>query len=368
MHIDWHWIWQRPQALAATLSQRFDLSVVYRLNPYRSQLSKNPHRFSCLPLIPIPERLFGSLSHGINKLYVRLLMLLRKPDILWVTYPDLMPVLPLKAVAQCVVVYDCMDNPEGFAASPDERTRILQKENRLLENADLVICSSEMLLERIKKKSPRSDTLLVRNGLSPEMLSSAKKSRNDNTNGKPTGKNNPFVELCYFGTISEWMDWDLLLSLLRHVPELRINLIGPTESPLPHHHERLFCHPPVPHEQLQAAVQDYDAFIMPFKVNGLTKGVDPVKLYEYLATGKPVISVRYPEVERFRPFVHFFSSANECLDLVGQLKSGKLRAAPMDDVMAFLEENTWGKRTEAVAEKLLQRIEEKSSRSGSCDT
>ena len=368
MHIDWHWIWQRPQALAATLSQRFDISVLYRLNPYRSQLSRNPHRFSCLPLVPIPERLFGSLSHGINKLYVRLMMLLRKPDVLWVTYPDLLPVLPLKACAQCVVVYDCMDNPEGFTSSPDDSARISQQENRLLENADLVICSSEMLLERIKEKSPRSNTLLVRNGLSPEMLSAAEGYRHGNSSGQPDGENHPFVELCYFGTISEWMDWNLLLSLLNRVPELRIHLLGPTESPPRHHHERLYCHPPVPHEQLPAAVQDYDAFIMPFKINALTKGVDPVKLYEYLATGKPVLSVRYPEVERFSPYVHFFSSPTECLDLVGQLKGGKLRAAPRDDIMAFLEQNTWEKRTKAVAEELIQRIGEKSSRSGSCDT
>ena len=48
----------------------------------------------------------------------------------------------------------------------------------------------------------------------------------------------------------------------------------------------------------------FDACLIPFKVNSITEATDPVKMYEYLSAGKPVVSVALSELEPFREYLY----------------------------------------------------------------
>lgn len=158
--------------------------------------------------------------------------------------------------------------------------------------------------------------------------------------------------LTFVGTVAAWLDGELLLAALERFPDLTVFLFGPREVPLPEH-PRLRQMGPVPHDQVFTVMDRSDALIMPFRVTELVRGVDPVKLYEYVFSGKPAIAVDYPETQKFADFVHLYREGEELMTLLQRLLNGTL--APkrtLQECRSFALANTWKKRTGVVVRLL----------------
>jgi glycosyltransferase involved in cell wall biosynthesis len=126
-------------------------------------------------------------------------------------------------------------------------------------------------------------------------------------------------------------------------------VIGPIDLVQTPMHARLIFRGVVPHEKLPDVLNGVQAFIMPFKVTPLVEGVDPVKLYEYLAFGKEVIAVRYPEIERFEKFVHLYTSNEHAFTLFKKLSNKVLEQKNrINTTSEFLKQNTWSTRAAAL--------------------
>ena len=81
--------------------------------------------------------------------------------------------------------------------------------------------------------------------------------------------------------------------------------------------------------------------------------VDPVKLYEYVYFGKPIVSVWYPEIARFEPFVEFYRTADELVEVLKRVSTeGYCRKYTERQRLQFLAENSWDRRAEAVRDIL----------------
>jgi hypothetical protein len=105
--------------------------------------------------------------------------------------------------------------------------------------------------------------------------------------------------------------------------------------------------PPVRHAELARVATSPHALLLPFRVDELTRAVDPVKLYEYVALGKPILASYWPAIERFRPFVTFYRDAVHFVDLV---RSRNVPAPPSAEARAaFLAPQSWRARAEAFA-------------------
>jgi hypothetical protein len=83
---------------------------------------------------------------------------------------------------------------------------------------------------------------------------------------------------------------------------------------------RVRIDPPLAHDRLGVAAARGDALLLPFRVDELTRAVDPVKLYEYIALGKPILSAHWDGLERFAPFVTFYR------DVAGLARMVRMRA------------------------------------------
>lgn len=226
------------------------------------------------------------------------------------------------------VIYDCMDDISAFTTesrSDDER--------QLMKSADLVVVTSA-LLEREARKYARN-VALIRNGCDYEHFAS--------TQSTP----GPRKVIGYYGAISDWFDIALIATLAKRRPDWDFLLIGATYGAnlLP-----LGDLPNVtlpgeqPYAELPRWLGGMDVCIIPFKRIPLTEATNPVKVYEMLAAGKPVVSTPIPEVAALAPLVRLASDAEE-------FEREILAAFADDDVevrRAFAREQTWEKRFDAL--------------------
>jgi uncharacterized SAM-binding protein YcdF (DUF218 family) len=104
----------------------------------------------------------------------------------------------------------------------------------------------------------------------------------------------------YVGGIHQWIDFPLLASVARQLPEVSFALVGPVQCDvsalkLPNIHllgKR-------PHDELPRYLKAFDAGLVPYRLTDYTANVYPTKLNEYLAMGMPVVATDLPEIRRF---------------------------------------------------------------------
>jgi hypothetical protein len=150
------------------------------------------------------------------------------------------------------------------------------------------------------------------------------------------------LALAYFGTIDRWLDRTALEETLRACPEVSIRLIGPNASGYVPPDARMAIEPPIPHAMLAASIATSDMMLLPFVVTDLIRAVDPVKLYEYVALGKPILSAYWPELERFRGYVTFYGDVPE---FVRRIATRSVPAPPSATERAtFLAPHAWQAR------------------------
>jgi glycosyltransferase involved in cell wall biosynthesis len=142
-----------------------------------------------------------------------------------------------------------------------------------------------------------------------------------------------------FGVIDARLDASLVMALARAMPEATIVLLGPVDRDVRHLATWSNVRLPgaVPYDALPAEAARFDVCILPYVVDASTTSINPLKLKEYLATGKPVVSTPLPEAERLRPFVRV-AAADAFVDAV----AAALRdPTPAPGLEAFLADESW---------------------------
>lgn len=228
------------------------------------------------------------------------------------------------------VLYDCMDLHSGFSTV---RRAMVRQEEELLSGADVVIATSAALEQHALRK--RADVLLLRNGCDFEHFASTARAKNV----RPV--------IGYYGAIADWFDASLVAELATRRPDWDFVLVGSTYngdvSRLAH-----LSNVSLPGEEAYEALPEwlsrFDVAIIPFKRTPLTEATNPVKIYEMLAAGKPVVSVPIPEVAALVPLVRIASSAAEFEREIASALSFDADAA--EARRAFAREQTWQHRFE----------------------
>jgi glycosyltransferase involved in cell wall biosynthesis len=238
------------------------------------------------------------------------------------------------------VVYDCMDLHAGFA---NVRRAEVAHEAALLAAADVVTVSSAMLERRAREH--RDDVVMVRNGCDYEHFAATEARRNV----RPV--------IGFYGAISDWFEDSLVAELAKRRPDWDFVLVGSTWGGRVAKLRRL-ANVSLPGEQPYAALPEwlggFDVAIIPFRRLPLTEATNPVKVYEMLASGKPVVSVPLPEVVPLAPLVRLASSAAEF--------ERQIEAALAEDPgaaearRAFAREQTWERRFEVLAAAITNRF------------
>ncbi len=347
MNVDWSWIRQRPHILAQLLNQHYDLTVLYPqylTRPWRRQkgTSKPP---KCKGIFQIP---FSDRVDILEKLECQIIKKafkhLGEYDMVWLSTPLYIEFIPDEYKG--FILYDDMDDIVSIQTNFRLAKRLEQAQETIWSRSNIVFVSSRYLFNHLPP-DVQSKAFLIRNGAFYRQLHPV-------SPGKSLKHN---YSIGYIGTISEWFDFSLLQSCLKTYPALRAELYGPNIVSVPSL-PRLHHHGIIEHSKLFESVENIDCLIMPFIINKITLAVDPVKLYEYISFGKCIISVHYPEIDRFEPFVYFYETENQLLALLGDLISRGFPPKYNSDMQKqFLSQNSWEQRVSDIDKALTELLQ-----------
>ena len=339
MHVDIRWISQRPHFLSAAFSKNHKLYRIYQRANRRQSLSSND--LSGLPLFRLPGRsipIIAMLDRVLLAVQQFFYLIFIRPDVVIISAPDLFT--PIFNWMKIDVSYDCMD--DMLALANTQRQLNIQKNSEviLVNNAIAIFASSNHLADVLKARYPLSEDkiIVVRNAFGGEILSAGR---------SPLIIKN--ISLGYFGTISNWFDLQLVEHFLNKNSGGTISLAGPLEIDLPER-EGIHYLGVLPHNKLVVFGEISNVMVMPFVVNDLIRSVDPVKIYEYINLGLPIVSPYYEELDYYKGFLEFYSSPDEFIAAIQRGFSG--RKYTESQRAAFLRENTWQSRADEILNAL----------------
>ncbi|MEW6499716.1 MAG: glycosyltransferase, partial [Cyanobacteriota bacterium] len=243
--------------------------------------------------------------------------------------------LKLKKLFGWKLVYDCMDHIAGFSNTTAE---ILALETALSQSSDLVITTSRLLLTEQSKHN--TNCIFVPNASEFDHFRFP-------FSGVPVAiKDIPHPVIGYYGAIADWFDTHLIAEIAKAAPNWSIVLIGDTcfsnlapIADLPNIHllgEQ-------PYQILPSYLHQFDVCIIPFKKTPLTDSTNPVKLFEFLSAGKPVVATDLNELGFYQDHIRLASSLGEWMAAIQQaLEDYSPEKIQMR--MDFARENTWEER------------------------
>lgn len=354
--IDWHFRTQRPQHLAIALAKKghrvfyisnnfadnaasgFNVEALDdsgRLFQVNLNLVGSPQIYHAMPSREQAEDIRSSLSALLGwTRSTRCMSFVQHPY--WLE--------PAQCLPNMQLVYDCMDHHGGFE---DNAASILAAERELIERSDLLVVTSQWLHDELKEKA--RNIAMVRNATEyghfcerPESAFSDAKRR------KVIG---------YYGAIAEWFDVDLLRKVAQDNPDALVLMIGRDTSNVATQVSGLgnirFVGE-VAYRELPFWLHGFDVCLLPFRVIPLTLATNPVKVYEYLSAGKPVVSVDLPEMAQFEGLVRLASDHDRFLAQVRSALDEQLSGdSTMErDRKEFAARQTWLHRAASLDEAM----------------
>jgi hypothetical protein len=287
---------------------------------------------------------------------------------IWIYHPFQMGYMGL--VGEIVTVYENYDEiSEGKSISPREKTWIQQLEQRLLRQVDVVFATAVKLVEA--KKVYNSNIHFM-----PEAVDFALFSKSADP-GTPVaeamaGLPRPIVG--FMGVTNERCDFNMLTYIAKMRPSWTFAFTGPVsrndlrDVPAFAEFENL---PNVkflgwlPREEMPSYGKAFEVGIIPYRTDyALNEFVHPLKLYEFTAMGKPVVSMDIPGIHRYRDIIKVAHTPEEFLHCIEQ----SLAEDGPDKIAIRLKrarEDSWDKRVEQemmiIQETLTRKLQYRSS-------
>lgn len=249
------------------------------------------------------------------------------------------------------VVYDILDDLSIYdpdeVGMPEER-RVRYHHGPVMGTADVVVGSAPALIDTHMHE--RDDMLLIENGVDPAAFGTPR----DRPADMPSTDS---AVIGYHGMIARWFDFTMVAAIADGFPDHDIVLVGPVDAEVSDQLEALTVRPnvthigPRPSDEIAAYVQAFDVGLVPFVVDDLTRAVSPLKMYEYMAAGVPVVAAPLP-VCVDHPAVATAASPEDAVGAVRAALAMRSDAEHTEMLTNAAREASWDRRIEPILERL----------------
>lgn len=259
-------------------------------------------------------------------------------------FPDLS-----KSSKPVLKVYHCVDPIfTGFDAKHG-----LVSEPELIRNSDLIVCTSKQLQE--EKKLLNAATYFIPNAADLGNINL------EEIQVHAVLKDIKRPIIGYFGVIERRIDYDLLKEVITKNTDKSFVFAGPVvASDVPgwfYNQSNLHLTGAFPYEEMPALIKGFDVAIIPFKKDDVSRTIFPLKLFEYIGIGKPVVSTDFnPDLKEFTKDTVAFCDDAAGFSAAIQQELTSNSQQKIKKRMAVAAENTWVKRAQDFSELLASQI------------
>lgn len=361
--ISWDLLWQRHQQLLTRLPSSWKILFLEPMS-FRGLKEKPtsifPRRMRnfiliSLPIIPPFEkhRITRKIDDLLVFLYIRIftcIFNIKRPVLLF--YEPRFSSL-IGFFNECLVWYEYIDNKLGFSWVAGW---MKYYDDLLMTKADIITASSKSLYENARRRGARN-VHLVGNAVDMQHF------KNVPAIIQKDLKDLKRPVIGYAGAISDWFDFELIEKAAVRFPDVTFLFVGPIQpemiykSSILKKKDNIIFTGKKRYDELPLYISQFDVAIIPFKINALTSYVNPIKLYEYLAAGKPVVSSALPDIDEFKDIIYI---ANDHEEFMQSIKNALENEHKFDKYIDIIRNNNWDKRAEQVTDLINKySIEEK---------
>ena len=217
--------------------------------------------------------------------------------IIWASLPTTVDYLELFGKAPCV--YYCGDDFTSLAGV--DHQFVSQKERELITRSRYIFTASEKLLD----KFPTEKVVNIPHGVNFSLFSKPVETTPlDLPQGKPIAG--------FYGSISAWLDQDLLVQTIKALPYWYFVFIGKVDCNVDklQQFSNVYFLGAKPHVDLPKYIQNWNVAILPFINNKQIQMCNPLKLREYLASGTPIVTTDFNALNGYRKYLQI-ANANK---------------------------------------------------------
>jgi len=301
---------------------------------------------SLTSLFPESDSLFSRISRQllVQKIRYALDKLQLNDFILWISNPRIIDIA--SKIPSKIKIFDSIDNLLVHTETKKFYKKIKKAYDWVEHNVNLICIASEGQREMF---STSSKLFLLSNGVDKIFLNAVKHGVPEDIKyiAKPIAG--------YAGALQDRLDVVLMEGVINLLPDYNFVFLGPVD-------DFLYIKPLTKYsnvhilgnkrfKDIPSYIDSFDVCIIPHKVNEFTKSMDPLKVYEYLACGKPIVSTPVSGTEKFRDYIFIANNVSEFAESIKKAATG-------DNYQAYNKrkdialEHAWNKKVTRVVTQI----------------
>lgn len=241
------------------------------------------------------------------------------------------------------MIYEFVDGIDESLCGKETAELLTSRHKNIINNYDpYIVTTATKLYDSIKEEKDSAKLKLITNGAEYEYFANNKIEIPKEMRDIKTDDN---IIIGYYGALASWFDYDLIKELAKKSPKYEIVLIGLDydktldksgilDMPNVHYLGKK------KYEELAGYLHGFDICMIPFIINEITLSTSPVKVFEYMAARKPIVTTDLPECRKYKSIL-IGKDKNEFLEKIEQAITQMRDIEYLDLLTKEAKENDW---------------------------